>query len=35
VVEATRSETATVEGTTFEILRDVSRYVTPATPINS
>lgn len=34
VVEATQSETATSDGIAFDILREVTRYVTPATPIN-
>jgi D-alanyl-D-alanine carboxypeptidase len=34
VVEATKSETATTDGAAFDILREVIRYVTPATPLN-
>ena len=34
VVEATKSETATSDAIAFDILREVTRYVTPATPIN-
>ena len=35
VVEATKSETATTDAIAFDILREVTRYVTPATPINT
>ncbi len=34
VVEATKSETTTTDATAFDILREVVKYVTPATPIN-
>ena len=34
VVEATKSETATTDASAFDILREVTKYVTPATPIN-
>jgi CubicO group peptidase (beta-lactamase class C family) len=34
VVEATKSETATTEASAFDILREVIKYVTPATPLN-
>jgi hypothetical protein len=34
VVEATKSEIATSNEIAFGILREVTRYVTPATPIN-
>lgn len=34
VVEATKSETATSNEIAFEIMREVTRFVTPATPIN-
>jgi D-alanyl-D-alanine carboxypeptidase len=34
VVEATNSETATTDGSAFDILREVIKYVTPATPLN-
>ena len=34
VVEATKSETATTDASAFDILREVAKYVTPATPIN-
>jgi len=33
-VEATRSETATSDAPAFEILREVTKYVTPDSPIN-
>jgi D-alanyl-D-alanine carboxypeptidase len=33
-VEATRSETATSDAPAFEILREVTKYVTPGSPIN-
>jgi D-alanyl-D-alanine carboxypeptidase len=33
VVEATKSETATTDTPGFDILREVTKYVTPATPI--
>jgi len=34
VVEATKSERATSNEIVFEIMREVTRFVTPATPIN-
>jgi D-alanyl-D-alanine carboxypeptidase len=34
VVEATKSETATTDASAFDILREVLKYVTPASPIN-
>ena len=34
VVGATKSETATTDAIAFDILREVTKYVTPATPIN-
>ena len=34
VVEATKSETSTSDATAFDILKDVVKYVTPASPIN-
>ncbi len=34
VVEATKSETATTDASAFDILREVSKYVTPKSPIN-
>ncbi len=34
VVEATKSETATTDASAFDILREVIKYVTPATPLN-
>lgn len=34
VVESTKSEKTTTDGTAFDILREVVKYVTPATPIN-
>jgi hypothetical protein len=34
VVEATKSETATTDASAFDILREVVKYVTPASPIN-
>jgi D-alanyl-D-alanine carboxypeptidase len=34
VVEATKSETTTTDASAFDILRVVTKYVTPATPIN-
>jgi hypothetical protein len=34
VVEATKSETATTDASAFDILREVIKYVTPATPRN-
>jgi CubicO group peptidase (beta-lactamase class C family) len=34
VVEATKSETSSTDSAGFDILRDVVKYVTPATPIN-
>jgi D-alanyl-D-alanine carboxypeptidase len=34
VVGATESETATTDASAFDILRDVVKYVTPASPIN-
>jgi D-alanyl-D-alanine carboxypeptidase len=34
VVEATKSETATSNEIAFEIMREVTRFVTPSTPIN-
>lgn len=34
VVEATKSETATTDAIAFDILREVSKFVTPTTPIN-
>ena len=34
VVEATKSETATTDASAFDILREVAKYVTPASPIN-
>jgi D-alanyl-D-alanine carboxypeptidase len=34
VVEATKSETATSDAIAFDILREVTKYVTPRTPIN-
>jgi len=34
VVESTKSETATTDATAFDILREVVKYVTPATPLN-
>jgi D-alanyl-D-alanine carboxypeptidase len=33
-VEATKSETATTDASAFDILREVVKYVTPASPIN-
>ena len=33
-VEATKSETATSNAPAFEILREVTKYVTPGSPIN-
>jgi CubicO group peptidase (beta-lactamase class C family) len=34
VVEATKSETATTDASAFDILREVAKYVTPASQIN-
>jgi D-alanyl-D-alanine carboxypeptidase len=34
VVEATKSETATTDASAFDILREVTKYVTPESPIN-
>jgi D-alanyl-D-alanine carboxypeptidase len=34
VVEATKSETAVTDASAFDILREVVKYMTPATPIN-
>jgi CubicO group peptidase (beta-lactamase class C family) len=34
VVEATKSKAATTDAIAFDILREVTKYVTPATPIN-
>jgi D-alanyl-D-alanine carboxypeptidase len=34
VVESTKSETTTTDASAFDILREVTKYVTPATPIN-
>jgi D-alanyl-D-alanine carboxypeptidase len=34
VVEATKSETATTDASAFDILREVTKYVTPKSPIN-
>ena len=34
VVEATKTEMATTDASAFDILREVVKYVTPATPIN-
>jgi D-alanyl-D-alanine carboxypeptidase len=34
VVETTKSETATTDASAFDILREVVKYVTPASPIN-
>jgi len=34
VVEATKSENATTDASAFDILREVTKYVTPASPIN-
>jgi D-alanyl-D-alanine carboxypeptidase len=34
VVGATKSETCTTDASAFDILREVTKYVTPATPIN-
>jgi hypothetical protein len=34
VVGATKSETAITDASALDILREVTRYVTPATPIN-
>jgi hypothetical protein len=34
VVEATKSETATTDASASDILREVVKYVTPASPIN-
>jgi hypothetical protein len=34
VVEVTKSETATTDASAFDILREVIKYVTPATPLN-
>ena len=33
-IAATKSETATTDASAFDILREVVKYVTPATPIN-
>ena len=35
VVEATKTEKTTTDASAFDILREVVKYVTPATPINS
>ena len=35
MVAATKSETATTDASAFAILREVVKYVTPASPINS
>jgi hypothetical protein len=34
VVEATKSETATTDAAAFDILCEVIKYLTPATPLN-
>lgn len=34
VAEATKSENATTDASAFDILREVTKYVTPASPIN-
>ncbi len=34
VVETTKSETTKTDASAFDILREVTKYVTPATPIN-
>jgi D-alanyl-D-alanine carboxypeptidase len=34
VVAATKSEATTTDASAFNILREVTKYVTPATPIN-
>ena len=34
VVEATKSEATKTDAAAFDILREVTKYVTPATPIN-
>ena len=34
VVTATKGETCTTDASAFDILREVTKYVTPATPIN-
>ena len=34
VVGSTKSEAATTDASAFDILREVVRYVTPASPIN-
>jgi hypothetical protein len=34
VVEATKSKTATTDAIAFDMLREVTKYVTPATPLD-
>jgi len=34
VVETTKTEKTTTDASAFDILREVSKYVTPGTPIN-